>query len=112
LSCVRTFIEAVGQGCVRFGSLDGHAIDKMSSGSGSNGDDGLVEVVDSKLDCPAIVNKHDLPKASFGAAPPSQDGFAVKDNFATCFVEKYLAAHVAQDDNGEEIVDKTRESMS
>jgi hypothetical protein len=41
-----------------------------------------------------------------------QDGFPVEGDFATCFVEKYLAPCVTQDGNGEEIVDEARESMS
>ncbi len=40
-----------------------------------------------------------------------QDGFPIESDFATCFVEKYLAACVAQDGDREEIVDKARESM-
>jgi hypothetical protein len=52
-----------------------------------------------------------MPKAIFGVTPPSQDGFPVEGDFATCFVEKYLAPCIAQDSNGEEIVDKARELM-
>jgi hypothetical protein len=44
--------------------------------------------------------------------PPLQDGFSVKGDFATYFVKKYLAAHIAQVGNGEEIVDKAGESLS
>ncbi len=39
-------------------------------------------------------------------------GFPIKGDFATCFVEKYLAPCVAQDGNREKIVDKAGESMS
>jgi hypothetical protein len=53
-----------------------------------------------------------MPKAIFGVAPPSQEGFPVKGNIATCFVEKFLAPCIAQDGNGEEVVDKAGESMS
>jgi hypothetical protein len=60
----------------------------MSGGSGSKGDDGSIVIVNGKLGCPAVVNDHDLPKAILGVAPPSQDGFAVKGDFATCFVKK------------------------
>ncbi len=39
LAHVETFVEAVGQGCVRFGRQDRHPFGKMSGGSGSKGDD-------------------------------------------------------------------------
>jgi hypothetical protein len=52
-----------------------------------------------------------MPKASFGDTPPLQDGFPLRGDFATCFVEKYLSACVAQDGNREKIVDKARELM-
>jgi hypothetical protein len=38
-----------------------------------------------------------MSKAIFGVTPPSQDGFPIKGDFATCFVEKYLAPCIAQD---------------
>jgi hypothetical protein len=41
-----------------------------------------------------------------------QDGFRVKGDFATCFVKKYLAAHVAKNGKKEAIVDNAREWMS
>ena len=41
-----------------------------------------------------------------------QDDFAVEGDFATCFVKEYLAAFIAKDGNGEEIVDKAGELMS
>jgi hypothetical protein len=44
--------------------------------------------------------------------PPLQDGFLVEGDFATCFVEKHLAACITQDGNREEIVDKAGELMS
>jgi hypothetical protein len=47
-----------------------------------------------------------MPKAIFGVTPPLQDGFPIEGDFATCFVEKYLAAHIPQDSNGEEIDDE------
>jgi hypothetical protein len=53
-----------------------------------------------------------MPKAIFGVTPPLQDGFFAEGDFVTCFVEKYLAAHIAQDGNGEEIVDKAKGLMS
>jgi hypothetical protein len=71
LTHVGTFLEAVGQGCVRFGSLNRYAVDKLSGGSGSKGDDRLADVVDNKLSCPAIVDNLDLPKAILGVSPPS-----------------------------------------
>jgi hypothetical protein len=40
-----------------------------------------------------------------------QDGFPAEGEFATCFVEKYLASCVTQDGDGEEIVDKAGELM-
>jgi hypothetical protein len=46
LAHVGTFVEAVGQGCVRFGRLGRHTVGEMSSGSGSKEDDGLGDVVD------------------------------------------------------------------
>ncbi len=58
-------------------------------------DDGLGLIVDSKLSYPAFVNNLDLPKAILGVAPPLQDDLAIKCDFATCFVKKYLAAHIA-----------------
>jgi hypothetical protein len=103
------FVEAVGQGCVRFGRLERHTFGKMSSGSGNEGEDGAGDVTDGKLGFPAVVDNHDSPKA---VVPPLQDGVAIKGDFATCFVKEYLAACTAQDGNREEIVDKTRELMS
>jgi hypothetical protein len=52
-----------------------------------------------------------MPKAIFWVTPPSQDGFPVEGDFATCFMEKYLAPCVAQDGNKEEIAGKTRKTM-
>jgi hypothetical protein len=52
-----------------------------------------------------------MPKAILGVTPPSQDGFSGEGDFATCFVEKDLALFVAQDGDGEEIVDKAEELM-
>jgi hypothetical protein len=83
----------------------------MSVGSASKGDDGLGDITDGKLGCPAYVDNHDSPKAIIGVTPPAQDGFAVKGNFATCFVKEYLAARVAQDGDVEEIIDKAGELM-
>ncbi len=106
---VGTFVEAVCQGCVRFRRHNWHAVGKMSSGIGGEGDDGSGDVADGH---PAIINNRDTPKAIFGVTPPLQDGFPVEGDFATCFVEKYLTTHVAQDDNEGEIADKAGESMS
>jgi hypothetical protein len=111
LACVETFVEAVGQGCVRIKRRNRHTVGKMSR-SGSKGDDGSGDVADGQLGCPAVVNDHDSPQAILGVAPPLQDDFAIKGDFTTCFVKEYLAAHVAQDGNREEIVDKAGESMS
>jgi hypothetical protein len=111
LTHVGTFIEAVGQGRDRFGSLHRCAVGKLSGGSGSKGDDGSVDLVDSKLSSPAVVENLDWSKAILGVLPPLQDGFAIEGNFATSFVKKYLAAQIAQDGNGEEIVDEARGSM-
>ncbi len=91
---VGTFVEAVCQGCVRFGRLDRHTVGKMSGGSGSEGDDGAGDIADGKLGCPAFADNHDSPKAVFGFAPPLQDGFAIKGDFAS-FVKEYLAACIA-----------------
>jgi hypothetical protein len=52
-----------------------------------------------------------MPKAIFGITSPLQDGFPIKSDFATCFVEKYLAACVEQDSDGKKIVNKARELM-
>ncbi len=109
---VETFVEAVGQDCVRFGRFDRYTVGELSGGSGSKGGDQSLDVADNKLCCPAVIDNHDLPKAILGVAPPLQDGFAIKVDFAICFLKKYLAARVTQDDNREEIVDKARESMS
>ncbi len=73
--------------------------------------DGLGLVVDSKLSCLAVFNNFDSLKAIFWVAPPLQDGFAIKHDFATCSVKKHLPACVAQDGGREEIVDKARELM-
>jgi hypothetical protein len=89
-----------------------HTVGEMSGGIGSERDDGLGDVADGKLGCPAVVNNHDSPKAIFGVAPPLQDGFAIKNDFATFFGQEYLAALVAKDGNGEKIVDKAKELMS
>jgi hypothetical protein len=51
-------------------------------------------------------------KRQFWGLRHLQDGFAIKGNFATCFVKEYLAAFIAKDGNGEEIVDKAGELMS
>jgi hypothetical protein len=53
-----------------------------------------------------------MTRAILGVTPLLYDGLPVEGDFATCFVEKYLAASIAQDGNGEEIVDKARESIS
>jgi hypothetical protein len=52
-----------------------------------------------------------MPKAILGVTPPLQDGFLIEGDFATCFVEKYLAPCIAQEGDGEEIVDEAGESM-
>ncbi len=88
LACVGTFIEAVGQGGVRCGSLNRYAVGKLLGGSGCKGDDGSGFLMDSKLSCPAIVDNPDLPMAILGVVPPLQDGLAVECDFATCFVNK------------------------
>jgi hypothetical protein len=54
-ACVGTFVEAVGQGSVRFGRFDRHTVGEMSGGSGSKGNDGLGDVVDNKLGCLMIM---------------------------------------------------------
>jgi hypothetical protein len=95
LAHVGTLVDTVGQGCVRFGSLDRYAIGKLSGGSGCEGGDGLGLVVDSKLSHPAVADNLDLPKAIVGVTPPLQDGLAIECDFATCFLKKYLATHVA-----------------
>ncbi len=78
MACVGTFIEAVGQDCVRFSSLDRNAVGKLPGGSGCKGDDRSDDVVDGKLSYPAIVDNLDLPKAILGVAQPLQDGLAIK----------------------------------
>jgi hypothetical protein len=110
-ACVGTFVEAVGQGGVRCGTIDRYAVGKLPGGSGCEGDDRLGLAVDGKLSCPAVINNFDLQKLILGVAPPLQDCLTIKCDFATCFVKKYLAARVAQDSNGEEIVDKARDSI-
>ncbi len=85
---------------------------KIYCGSGGEGNDGSGDVVDGQFGRPAIINDHDTPKSILGVTPPLQEGFPVKGDFATCVVEKYLASCVAQDGNGEEIVDKAGELMS
>jgi hypothetical protein len=51
-------------------------------------------------------------QAIFGVMPPLQDGFPVEGDFATSFVEKYLAARIAKNGNREEIVDQAGELTS
>jgi hypothetical protein len=111
LARVGTFVEAVCQGRIRFGRHDRHAVGKMSGGSGGEGDDGSGDIADGSFGRTAIIDNHDMPNAIFRVTPPSQDGFPIKSDFATCFVEKYLAAGIAQDCSGEEIVDKAGELM-
>ncbi len=71
----------------------------MSGGSGREGEGWSGHIADGKLGCSAIIDNHDMPKAIFGVTPPLQDCFPIKGDFATCFVEKYLAPCVAQDGN-------------
>ncbi len=71
----------------------------------------MGHVKDGETSCPAIIADLDSPKAILGVVPPLQDGLAIECDFATCFVKKYFAARIAQDGNGEEIVDKARELM-
>jgi hypothetical protein len=44
-----------------------------------------------------------MPKVILGVTPPLQDGFSIEGDFATFFLEKYLAACIAQDRDGEEM---------
>jgi hypothetical protein len=88
---------SAGQGRVRFRRHDRHAVGKMCSGSGEEGDDGSGDIADGEFGCPAIIDNHDTTKAIVGVAPQLQDGFPIEGDFATCFVEKYLAPCVAQD---------------
>ncbi len=97
LSRVGTFVEAVGQGHIRIRRHDRHAVCKMSIGSSQEGGDGSGNIVDDEFGHPAIVDNHDMPKAILGVTSPLQDGFSVEGDFATCFVEKYLAPCVTQD---------------
>jgi hypothetical protein len=84
----------------------------MTGGSGSEGGDGWIDVMDGRLGCPAVVIDHDLSKAIFGITPPSQDSFAVEGDFETCFVKKYLAATLHRmATERQEIVDKAGELM-
>jgi hypothetical protein len=46
LAHVGTFVEAVCQGCGRFRRHNRHAVDKMSGGSGREGDDGSGDIAD------------------------------------------------------------------
>jgi hypothetical protein len=62
----------------------------MSGGSGGEGDDGSGDVTDSLYGRLAIINNYDTPKAIFGVTPPSQDGFPIEGDFATCCMEKIL----------------------
>jgi hypothetical protein len=100
LAHVGTFVEAVCQGRVRFGRYNRHAVGEMSSGSGGEENDGSGGIADSEFGRPAIIDNHDMPKVIFGVMPPLQDGFSIKGDFTTCFVENYLAPCVAQDGNG------------
>ncbi len=43
LACVGSFLEAVGQGCVRFGCQNWYAAGEMSGGGGTEGDVGLAK---------------------------------------------------------------------
>jgi hypothetical protein len=97
LTHVGAFLEAVGQGRIGLGRQDRHVVGKMSSGSGREGDDGSGDIADGEFGHPAIINNHNMPKTILGVTPPLQDGFPIEGDFATCFVEKYLAPCVAQD---------------
>jgi hypothetical protein len=55
LARLGTFVQAFGQGCIRLGRHDRHAVGKMSSGSSREGDDGSGDIVDGEFGCPAIV---------------------------------------------------------
>jgi hypothetical protein len=46
LTHVGTFVEAVCQGCIRFGRHDWYAFGKMSGGSSGEGGDGSGDVAD------------------------------------------------------------------
>ncbi len=109
MACVGTFIEVVGHGGVRCGSLNRYAVGKLPGGSGCEGDDRLGLVMEGNLSCPAVINNFYLPKAILGVS--SQDSLAMECDFATCFVKNYFTACIAQDGNREEIVDKARELM-
>jgi hypothetical protein len=67
----------------------------MSGESGREGDDRSGDVADSESGHPAIINNDDTPKEIFEVMPPFQDGFPIEGDFATCFVEKNLVAHIA-----------------
>jgi hypothetical protein len=99
LAHVGTFVEAVGQGHVRLGRRDRYAVGDISSGSSREGDDGSGDIVDGEFGRQAIVNDNDTPKAIMVVTPPLQDDFSLEGDFATCFVEKYLAPCIAQDGN-------------
>jgi hypothetical protein len=87
LACVGTFVEAVGHGGIRCGSLSRYTVGKLPSGSGCKGDDGLGPVVDSNLSSPTVADSLDFPKAILGVAPALQDCLAAECDFATCFVK-------------------------
>jgi hypothetical protein len=61
VACVGTFVEAVGQGCIRLGRHDRHVVGKMSSGGGREGDDGSGDILDGEFGCLVIINNHDTP---------------------------------------------------
>ncbi len=46
LACVGTFVEAVGQDCVRFRGHNRYAVGKMFNGGGREGDDGSGDISD------------------------------------------------------------------
>ncbi len=46
LAHVGSFVEAVSQGCIRFGKHNRHAVGEMSGGSGREGDDGSGDIAD------------------------------------------------------------------
>ena len=47
-----------------------------------------------------------MPESVPGVAPPSEDGFTIEDDFTTMLTEEDFASSIAEDGNGEEVVDE------
>ncbi len=52
-----------------------------------------------------------MPQLILGVPPPLEDNLPVERDLAACAMEVYFASHITKDCNGEEVVDKSRETV-